>query len=215
MIREGPLLWEKIWNPLEPRCLFFPSCSKVSVFSPRMTPPSTPFLLFFVQFFVFPWVASPFTCIFLSFWQVCFCSTKGDTPLDPISSFCFNCKSVSIYLFLFLFFWMLVIRYKGTLRIWGNTESTAMLLVNINAHAQASAESLPAELSRVDFPRKFQENPKTPRSDAIIIITTSRLCSFHYASMPRQITSRASRSVGASRRLIFVCAPSARSARTN
>ena len=38
-----------------------------------------------------------------------------------------------------------------------------MLLVNINAHAQASAESLPAELSRVDFPRKFQENPKTPR----------------------------------------------------
>ena len=26
-----------------------------------------------------------------------------------------------------------------------------MLLVNINAHAQASAESLPAELSRVDF----------------------------------------------------------------
>ena len=40
-----------------------------------------------------------------------------------------------------------------------------MLLVNINAHAQASAGSLPAELSRVDFPRKFQENPRTLRSD--------------------------------------------------
>ena len=54
------------------------------------------------------------------------------------------------YLFLFPFFfefWLCC----GTLRIWGNTESTAMLLVNINAHAQASAESLPAELSRVDF----------------------------------------------------------------
>ena len=48
-----------------------------------------------------------------------------------------------------------------------------MLLVNINAHEQASAESLPAELSRVDFPRKFQENPKTLRSDSIIIITIS------------------------------------------
>jgi len=48
-----------------------------------------------------------------------------------------------------------------------------MLLVNINAHAQASAESLPAELSRVDFPRKFQENPKTLRSDSIIIIIIS------------------------------------------
>ena len=43
----------------------------------------------------------------------------------------------------------------------------------INAHAQASAESLPAELSRVDFPQKFQENPKTLRSDSIIIIIIS------------------------------------------
>ena len=47
------------------------------------------------------------------------------------------------------------------------------------------------------------------------LIVTSRLCLFHYASMPHQITSRASRLVGALRRLIFVCAPSARSARTN
>ena len=46
-----------------------------------------------------------------------------------------------------------------------------LVIININAHAQASAESLPAELSRVDFPRKFQENPKTLRSDSIIIIT--------------------------------------------
>ena len=37
---------------------------------------------------------------------------------------------------------------------------------------------------------------------------------FHCASMTREITSRASRSVGASRRRISVCAPSARSART-
>ena len=44
-----------------------------------------------------------------------------------------------------------------------------LVIININAHAQASAESLPAELSRVDFPRKFQENPKTLRSDSIII----------------------------------------------
>ena len=47
--------------------------------------------------FFFPWIASPFTCIFLSFQQVCFCSAKGDTPLDPhVSSFSFNCKSVFI-----------------------------------------------------------------------------------------------------------------------
>ena len=46
-----------------------------------------------------------------------------------------------------------------------------LVIININAHAQASAESLPAELSRVDFPRKFQENPKTLRSDSIRIIT--------------------------------------------
>ena len=49
----------------------------------------------------------------------------------------------------------------------------------------------------------------------IIIMITSRLRLLHCASMPRKITSRASRLVGASCHWISVCAPSAQSAHTN
>ena len=49
----------------------------------------------------------------------------------------------------FFFFWLYI--RLDTLRILRKYRESAKLLVNINAHAQASAESLPAELSRVDF----------------------------------------------------------------
>ena len=52
------------------------------------------------------------------------------------------------HLFPFFFEFWLSFGYVENLRKY---REYAMLLVNINAHAQASAESLPAELSRVDF----------------------------------------------------------------
>ena len=83
MIRRDHCYGKKYEIFLNHDVYFFLFCSKVSVFSARRTPLWPRFCFFFVQFFVFPWIASPFTCIFLSFWQVCFCSAKGDTPLDP------------------------------------------------------------------------------------------------------------------------------------
>ena len=103
IIRVGPLLWEKICNPLEPHDVYFFLFVAIFLSSALGGHPFDPrFCFFFVQFFVFPCVASPFTCIFLSFWQVCFCSAKGDTPLDP-RFFFFLQLQVCEYLFHFPF----------------------------------------------------------------------------------------------------------------
>ena len=142
---------------------------------------------FFVQFFVFPWIASPFTCIFLRFWQVCFCSAKGDTPLDPVLLFP-SIASLWVFVsFLSLSCWVSVwVRWE----FWGNTESTAML-VNINAQAQASAESLPAEFSRVDFHlshlypicfpicSRFREASTLQRTEQNFVLASSRLPQYY------------------------------------
>jgi len=66
-----------------------------------------------------------------------------------------------------------------------------MMLVNINAHAQASAESLPAELSRVDFHlshlypicfpicSRFREASTLQRTEQNFVLASSRLPQYY------------------------------------